>query len=187
MTRWLRPQFPYKNKLGPNGERICKWCGTPLTGRQISWCNRRECFQSYRIAQGNMDTIREVVWERDKGICQICGVDLARWTELIEFLKEGRYQKEYPGGCVVTLRSPIYIMEWKEIVELYESTGLQMGHYAHIWECDHIVPVCEGGHTGDLANFRVLCIRCHRRETKSLARKRSKAGERDRMETKIEW
>lgn len=42
------------------------------------------------------------------------------------------------------------------------------------FEVDHIVAVVEGG-TGDRSNLRVLCVPCHKAETKALAARRAEA------------
>ena len=43
-----------------------------------------------------------------------------------------------------------------------------------LWEADHIIPVIEGGET-TLENGRVLCVPCHRSETRKLAQRRALA------------
>jgi 5-methylcytosine-specific restriction protein A len=43
------------------------------------------------------------------------------------------------------------------------------------WEADHIVPVVEGGDS-NLENIRTLCIKCHRRETAELRKRRDAPG-----------
>ena len=40
-----------------------------------------------------------------------------------------------------------------------------------IWHMDHIVPVVEGGGACGLENLRTLCICCHKKETRELARR----------------
>ena len=51
----------------------------------------------------------------------------------------------------------------------------------HLWEADHIKPVIEGGGQCGLENLRTLCLRCHRRATAELARRRALArrGQKD--------
>jgi hypothetical protein len=41
------------------------------------------------------------------------------------------------------------------------------------WEADHIVPVCEGGGCCGLENYQTLCLKCHKEETKNLAKRRA--------------
>lgn len=46
------------------------------------------------------------------------------------------------------------------------------GRVRSLYEIDHIVPVCEGG-TSDDRNLRVLCVPCHKAETRKLAARRA--------------
>lgn len=41
----------------------------------------------------------------------------------------------------------------------------------HIWEMDHTVPVVEGGGGAGLDELRTLCIRCHKGESRALAKR----------------
>ncbi len=41
------------------------------------------------------------------------------------------------------------------------------------WDADHIVPVVEGGGECTMANIRTLCVHCHQRVTKDLARRQA--------------
>ena len=42
------------------------------------------------------------------------------------------------------------------------------------WDMDHKTPVVEGGGECGLENLRTLCLWCHKRETKRLARRRAR-------------
>ena len=44
-----------------------------------------------------------------------------------------------------------------------------------VWQCDHVVPVAEGGGECTLDNLRALCTACHRRETAVLRRRLAEA------------
>jgi len=46
-------------------------------------------------------------------------------------------------------------------------------HAVNMWQADHIVPVVHGGGCCGLENIRTLCLPCHKRETKELARRRA--------------
>lgn len=39
------------------------------------------------------------------------------------------------------------------------------------WDADHIIPVIEGGGQCGLENYRTLCVPCHKKVTKDLARR----------------
>lgn len=109
-----------------------------------------------------------MVWERDKGVCSLCGVDTkAQATEL---------NKEYEitgftglptdsarrRQFLVRLRAlHIPLSRWN-----MQSTGC--------WDMDHTTPVIEGGGSCGLDNLRTLCLRCHWQQTRRLKQRRSR-------------
>lgn len=110
-TRRTAGIYLRKRPLGPNGERLCYNCLGPLPkGRNFN-CSK-ECSENWRI-RTSPAYVRFKLFQRDKGICAICGS-------------------------------------------------------SDFWEADHIVPVIEGGGECDLANYRTLCIPCHRKVTAEL-------------------
>lgn len=70
---------------------------------------------------------------------------------------------------------------WRHIRNLIEwdhpllARALDRHDPPALWECDHIVPVAEGGGSCGLDNLRTMCRDCHTRETKAL-RQRLKAA-----------
>ena len=98
-----------------------------------------------------MATIREQVFERDKGVCCWCGTDtkaLREWFPL--------FQKYPPSES------------WYQLFEPYLSLLL---HDSELWEADHIVPrrdwwIDPSLDLETLENRRTLCVPCHRRRTK---------------------
>lgn len=46
------------------------------------------------------------------------------------------------------------------------------GRVRSLYEIDHVVPVCEGG-TSERENLRVLCVPCHKAETRKLMARRA--------------
>ena len=93
--------------------------------------------------------LRDLVFERDGGICARCGVDCA--AELLK-LKVSRGRKR---------------------LDAWSQWGLKPGQRSSLWDADHIAPVVEGGGECDLENIRTLCIRCHREVTAELRQRRS--------------
>lgn len=95
---------------------------------------------------------RQKVWERDEGVCALCGLDTvaleAEWRSL-PYLEREDF--------------------------LFERIGVRRSAHYSLWEADHIVPVVEGGGGTGLENLRTLCLRCHRAETAKLARRRALA------------
>lgn len=95
---------------------------------------------------------RHKVFERDKGICALCGCDC-------NFLKR-----------------MVWILRHRDASDamwiIKEAWGLKRTFWGawfvpSMWEADHIVPLSEGG-TNDLSNYRTLCVGCHREQTRRL-------------------
>ena len=61
------------SKRDANGNRICKVCLGPLSGRRKSYCSH-ECF-----ARNWPSIMRSRVYKRDHGICALCGADSMHW------------------------------------------------------------------------------------------------------------
>lgn len=86
-------------------------------------------------------SVRKAVFERDRGICALCGLDAeALRRELTDLPVNERQAREK------TLRWP--------------------KHRLDFWDADHITPVAENGHPA-MDNLRTLCLTCHRKVTAS--------------------
>lgn len=94
--------------------------------------------------------LRECVFERDAGVCALCGIDTHRTRRRI-------------------MRLP-FAGRMRELRALQES-GLIHKRRKSWWEADHIRPVVEGGDS-NLDNIRTLCIPCHRGVTRELHARR---------------
>ncbi len=93
--------------------------------------------------------LREKAFERDRGVCALCGLDTIREFNHIRRLRgSGR-------------------------ARAFALHGLRPGMRRSLWDADHIVPVSEGGGECDLSNIRTLCLRCHRSVTGELRRRRA--------------
>jgi 5-methylcytosine-specific restriction protein A len=90
------------------------------------------------------------VFERDRGICALCGLDTVKLRRRIMRMSFGERMRE--------LRAMI------------ERGAFTRGRKTW-WEADHIVAVVEGGDS-NLENIRTLCIACHRNVTKELRERR---------------
>lgn len=64
---------PIKNQKGPNGRPLCTWCHKEVPIGRRTWCSG-ECVDQYRMAT-DWQYLSRKVYERDKAICQSCGVD----------------------------------------------------------------------------------------------------------------
>jgi hypothetical protein len=184
--------FPYQNsrERGPNGRLLCRMCGVEVPKGRRTWCSQ-ECIVEGMIWKGYSSVIRDKVWERDKGICQDCGLSIKLIKQLIGVLRghlcvdlEGdyveidrKYDFEIPrlftGDEVwgwkkhrFQKEGPFYIVE-----DLLVPLGIELGGHNHLWEADHIIPVAEGGGACGLDGYRLLCIGCHKAATKKLMRR----------------
>ena len=63
---------------------------------------------------------------------------------------------------------------WERDRGFCRSCHRDLGETAEPWEADHRIPICEGG-LNVLANIRILCLPCHRRETRVLMGRRAEA------------
>lgn len=74
MRHWTfggpRHQAQHEEAL-KQGLLICRECGAPTKPPRRSWCSD-ECVKTYRE---RCRPVRDLVFERDDGICAICGTD----------------------------------------------------------------------------------------------------------------
>ena len=101
---------------------------------------------------------------RDKGICQLCGIDcdlLERWFKHYE-----HYRWSYKQDVAMAAQKL-----WLEARSRLWDAGFNTDTV--FWNADHIVPVCEGGAT-TFENGRLLCHPCHKRVTAELRQRRRK-------------
>jgi 5-methylcytosine-specific restriction enzyme A len=136
---------PNRLPKGPNGRALCRQCTTEVPPGRRSFCSV-VCVEQWKI-KSDPGFVRKKVYERDRGVCGLCGVDT--------MLAFRRQPKEFPGSAYASVRGG-----WR-------GTG-------SFWQADHITPVCEGGGECDLSNLRTLCTACHRAETAALAKRRAK-------------
>ena len=132
---------------------LCRWCAKPLSGGCTSYCSE-ECRQEIAIRSAT-PSIRRFVFERDKGTCCVCGLNLVDLKAAFDWYRTWRtklrwdQQKDFP-----------YVQDFMA------AAGFRG---AHLWEVNHILAIAEGGDPVDPSNFELLCLRCHRKHTKALA------------------
>ncbi len=95
---------------------------------------------------------RAQVFERDHGICAICGIDAEKLRRIYEHASRQECQSMIDGGP-----------RWAGVSNLFRN---EIGIDPHecFWQVDHIEPKCRGG-LNNLSNYRTLCTRCHFLET----------------------
>ena len=175
-----RARAPHAGKPGR-----CSWCGTAeLENGRRSWCSQA-CVDQYKI-RSDPGYIRQLVRQRDRGICAVCGCDAdleyRRWCgirrEVRRLAERLVYLYRFNTHLVqgrVEFRNRDMVPDWREIEKFTEGLldrycpTRWTGGRTTGWDADHIVPVAEGGGECDLANYRTLCHPCHKQSTKELA------------------
>ena len=100
------PRYIAGTKRDAHGHPICKVCANPLSGRKRSYCSTL-CFE---INTPSVMALR--VWERDHGVCAICGMSPEKFAE--KFAEITRYW----------LRQPAYQWEADHILPVAEGGGM---------------------------------------------------------------
>lgn len=145
------------DKRGPNGRRLCAWCGTEVKPPKIRWCSQK-CVDEAWLRKSS-SFMRWKVEERDRGVCSRCRLDTRALLEAAKKLAVV-WQKRTTKGYY-----------FAEIV-VSEKRILDRGH---LWEAHHKIAVVEGGGECGLDGMETLCIWCHTTETAELQRRLSKA------------
>ncbi len=102
----------------------------------------------------NDTKLRPLVWERDKGICQICFLHI----EMLANDLFPRFPPSMQRACALILRP------WAKNAHRLED----------LFEADHIIPVSQGGGGKGLDGLRLLCRGCHKDVTKVQAGQRAR-------------
>lgn len=131
---------------GRSGRALCRWCSLEVPRGRFTFCSGW-CVHEWRL-RTDPAYLRQQVFARDRGICQICGIDC---VEAFRRLKRSRGASR------------------KEMLHYW---GLSSLSRKSLWDADHILPVCEGGGECDPRNMRTLCLACHKDVTYQLQRRR---------------
>jgi hypothetical protein len=62
-----------RQKTGPNGEKLCRWCETPVPKGRRTFCGN-DCVHEAML-RSDPGYLRAQTKKRDKGICSACGTD----------------------------------------------------------------------------------------------------------------
>lgn len=123
---------------------MCRWCKGVVSGRRRTFCSDA-CVHEWRL-RSSTSYLRECVFERDRGICALCGLDTLELRRRIMRLS--------------------FAERMRQLRELQAAGAIHKGRKTW-WEADHILAVVEGGDS-DLQNMRTLCIPCHKGVTRAL-------------------
>lgn len=149
------------------GKGICRWCGRAVPKGRRSWCSQG-CVDQYLDLQPGRQ--RRLVLERDKGVCSGCGRDcVALEARILTWL--GPYLCPDLDQRMRRLKKGKLLARLGVVSCWWVFSTIDR----HLWEADHILPVCEGGGETGLENLRTLCRPCHKRETAALAGRRAEA------------
>lgn len=149
---------------GPNGRALCRACGTEVPQGRRTFCGS-PCADDWAV-RNSPSLMRQRVYQRDRGVCAICGIDSALLGKALA--SEWRRLK-----LATTDRQRQARAEFRREYRWFFSRR-------SYWDADHIVPVIEGGGECSLANMRTLCVPCHKRVTKDLVRRRASRRRQDR-------
>lgn len=136
---------------GPGGRRRCRWCCKEVKPPKITFCGP-DCVHEHRI-RSDPQYVRGLLFERDNGICALCGLDcIAEWhrLKLLERTDPAAYHRECQARKIPKNRKSL-------------------------WDGDHILAVKDGGGECGLDNYRTLCLWCHRGRHRPQERKRKRA------------
>lgn len=158
---------------GPNGRALCRRCGTEVPKGRRTFCSAA-CVHEWQL-ETNPGYCRSQVFERDHGVCALCGLDTVAWArkrlEELDQIKQKYHTRTGPGP---TLSDSIFA--WKENNGTPYSRTLNWN--TGLWDMDHVTPVVEGGGLCGLDGYRTLCIPCHRKVTAELRARLAKRNKR---------
>lgn len=157
----------------------CTWCGNLVGKNRSTWCSQNCVDQfSHRCCPGKSAAF---VYKRDNGICQLCGIDVTAHER--EFDRLMREQREQINREIFSPYSREFHAEERRIrAELQERFCFARGRW---YEVDHEIPVVEGGGLCHPDQLRLLCGKCHARETADLqARLAARRAEKTNQTTK---
>lgn len=158
----------YGIEYGPKGFRLCRLCKTETTYKRATLCS--EACRTRWALMTSPSYARQLVYQRDKGVCALCNLDTDMLLTMLGASKQAfMSQKPWPRWSDAPQGSFVRRTGYNEHPLLY-----RIGRTTSLWDADHIVPVVEGGGECDLDNLRTLCVWCHKQVTADLAARRAR-------------
>ena len=145
---------------GPNGRNLCRWCSKEVPPRRQTFCSA-ECVDEWKM-RTDVVYIRRKVFERDHGVCAICGLDTEALRKVLLTLWQTDPMAAHANAWIHGFGNA------------FQHVRLRWGRYPRprsLWEADHIVAVVEDGGECGLEGLRTLCTPCHHLETARLMKR----------------
>ncbi len=178
----------FPNLQASGGCPLCVVCRAELRRKDglprragSRYCSRR-CVDESWVKAGVSARIRQLLLERDEGICKICGLDCERLRLAFEDL--GLSGRVLQGGALLLYTlPPSQAASWRDLEwcarlvrDSFTARAVTLGWDVeqHTWEAHHVVPVVEGGGGCGLEGYATLCLRCHKRVNAELAARRAR-------------
>ena len=133
---------------GESGYRLCRWCAKEVQPPRRTFCSDN-CIHEWKI-RSNVGYMRELVYERDLGRCNLCKAD----TRLQKIQLEDLFR-----ACGRNVKDEQY-RNMLASLRLTPSEARKS-----LWQADHILPVAFGGGECGLENIQTICTKCHKLKT----------------------
>ena len=163
------------------GYYLCRLCSKACPEGERQWCSE-ECLRQFLIMSSG-GYIRAQVFERDGGVCALCGVNGAQMDLALTALKDDLLHPllmTIHPMVVTTLRAE----GWKNVRLRGHGCYADALEFSSCWEADHIQAVAEGGGQCGLENYRTLCFVCHKKQSAQQASMRA-AGRRKKRASEL--
>ncbi len=175
----IMTMFPHRQSA--SGCPLCAVCNAELRRKdgRPRYINARYCSKHCRdeasVRSGKTNRIRELLLDRDKGICAECGIHCEMIKDNLEKIDQWSYEVFYPTAMDPESSLRIVAKLAKRLYSVFKERAAPFGFrpYRHSWEAHHKVPVVEGGGGCDLEGFATHCIACHKHNTAELASRRT--------------
>lgn len=123
---------------GPSGEPLCRQCRGPVKSPRRTFCSD-DCVDEWRL-RSDPGYLRGKVFERDKGVCAVCGRDTEALSRELRVLRRESF------------------IGWRN---RKRELGIP-DHRSSLWDADHVTPVADGGGECGIEGIRTLCHWCHK-------------------------
>jgi 5-methylcytosine-specific restriction protein A len=128
---------------GLSGRNLCRWCHLEVPARRVTFCSDW-CVHEWKL-RTDAGYLRDRVFERDRSICALCGID--------------------------SVAAYAHLRRLRGTARLRAAAEWNLRGRKSLWDADHVIPVVEGGGECDLSNMRTLCLKCHRAQTFEIRRR----------------